>query len=219
VSDLLSWFQKRRETRALDIMRRHLATTMAIVGDLQSAIEAAIAGKAEEMKTLVQSIVRAEKEADVMRRSFMDELSKGELPPVDREDLMHLMKRVDMVADWCREATRLLNVIAMSEVPRTLKEAFAEMVGGLVECAVSLRKSIDQMDGSPENALRAADDVERQEEKVDDLHEKARMLLAQEPGMKAGMAVLVSQLFEAIERAADACEDACDQVRVIIVRM
>jgi len=35
---------------------------------------------------------------------------------------------------------------------------------------------------------------------------------------KAGVAVLVSQLFEAIEMIADSCEDACDQVRVIMVR-
>jgi len=35
---------------------------------------------------------------------------------------------------------------------------------------------------------------------------------------KAGVAVLVGQLFEAMEMIADACEDTCDHVRVIIVR-
>jgi uncharacterized protein Yka (UPF0111/DUF47 family) len=35
---------------------------------------------------------------------------------------------------------------------------------------------------------------------------------------KAGVAVLVGQLFEALEMIADSCEDACDQVRIIIVR-
>ena len=219
MSELLNWFQKRRETRALGIMRRHLATTMSIVGNLEGAVKAAVAGKPGQTRSLVLSIANAEKEADAMRRSFMDELAEGELPPADREDLMHLMKRVDMVADWCREATRLLNVLPMDETPRVLKEAFVEMVGGLKECAVSLRKSIDLMVKSPEDALKAADEVERQEEKVDDLHERARMLLAKEAGLRAGMAVLVSQLFEAIERATDACEDACDQVRVIIVRI
>jgi len=34
----------------------------------------------------------------------MDEVSKGDLPPTAREDIMHLVKRVDMVADWSREA-------------------------------------------------------------------------------------------------------------------
>lgn len=218
MSELLNWFQRRRETRALNTMRRHLATTMSIVDDLEKAVGMAVSNKTEETKQLVSNITKAEKEADTLRRNFMDELAQGELPAADREDLMHLMKRVDMVADWCREATRLLNVIPMEDVPQSLKEAAVEMVKGLKGCALSLRKGIDKMIDKPEEALKAADEVERQEEKVDDLHENARQLLAEEAKLKAGIAVLTSQLFEAIEAAADSCEDACDQIRVIIVR-
>jgi uncharacterized protein Yka (UPF0111/DUF47 family) len=69
-----------------------------------------------------------------------------------------------------------------------------------------------------EEALQAADAVEREEEKVDDIHEKARKLLGKEDLPRAGIAVLVSQLFEAMEMIADSCEDVCDQVRVIMVR-
>jgi uncharacterized protein Yka (UPF0111/DUF47 family) len=69
-----------------------------------------------------------------------------------------------------------------------------------------------------EEALQAADAVEREEEKVDDMHEKARILIGKEDLPRAGVAVLASELFEAIEMIADSCEDACDQVRVIIVR-
>jgi uncharacterized protein Yka (UPF0111/DUF47 family) len=69
-----------------------------------------------------------------------------------------------------------------------------------------------------EEALQAADAVEREEEKVDDVHEKARILIGKEDLPRAGVAVLASELFEAIEMIADSCEDACDQVRVIIVR-
>lgn len=218
MSELLNWFKKRREANALNMMRSHLTTTMSIVEDLEKAVKMAVSNKADETKSLIDGITRAEKEADALRRSFMDELSKGELPAADREDLMHLMKRVDMVADWCREATRLLNALPMEEVPQSLKKALVEMVEGMKECAFSLGRSIDKMVDKPEEALKAADEVERQEEKVDDLHENARRLLAKESGLEAGIAVLISQLFEAIETAADSCEDTCDQVRIIIVR-
>lgn len=218
MSELLEWFKKRRETRALNTMRRHLTTTMTIVDDLAKAVKAAASNKIDEAKTLVERVTNSEKDADTLRRNFMDELSLGELPPRDREDLMHLMKRVDMVADWYREATRLISVIPMAEVPQSLKNATIEMVKGLNECASSLRKSISKMMDKPEEALKAADEVERQEEKVDDLHENARLLLVKETKLKAGIAVLTSQLLEAIERAADSCEDACDQIRIIIVR-
>lgn len=218
MSELLNWFKKRRETHALNTMQCHLTTTMSIVDDLERAVKAAVSNRKNEAKSLVDSIARAEQEADTLRRNFMDQLSQGELPPADREDLMHLMKRVDMVADWCREATRLLNVIPMEEVPQSLKKASMEMASGLKKCALSLQKSINKMVAKPEDALKAADEVERQEEKVDDLHENARQLLGREVKLKAGIAVLVSQLFEAIETAADSCEDACDQIRIIIVR-
>ena len=218
MSELLDWFKRRRETRALNTMKRHLTTTMSIVNDLEKAVGAAVSNNHDETKLLVASITKAEKEADTLRRNFMDELAQGQLSPADREDLMHLMKQVDRVADWCREATRLLNIIPMKDVPRSLKMASVAMVKGLKECSLSLQKSIAMMMDKPEEALKAADKVERQEEKVDDLHENAREALAKEAELKAGVAVLTSQLFEAIETAADSCEDACDHVRIIIVR-
>ena len=42
--------------------------------------------------------------------------------------------------------------------------------------------------------------------------------MAEEKSLDADIAVLVGELFEALETVADNCEDARDQVRVIIVR-
>lgn len=218
MSELLKWFEKRREIKAITIMQQHLATTMSAVEDLEQAVKASVKGEEEKTKMLIDRIISAEKEADRLRRTVMIELAGGELPPIDREDLMHLMKRVDMVADWCRESTRVLNATPMQDVSETLKKAAVQMVEGVRECAKALRKSINSMAEKPEEALKAADEVERLEEKVDDLFENSRRLLAKEEGLKIGVAILMNELFEAIELAADACEDACDQVRVIVVR-
>jgi uncharacterized protein Yka (UPF0111/DUF47 family) len=131
---------------------------------------------------------------------------------------MGLVKRVDMVADWCRESTRILGAIPMEHVPRSIQEEFIEMVGSVKECAVSLQKCVNKMMTRPDEALQAADAVERQEERVDDIHEKARKLIGREDLPRAGVAILASQLFESMEMVADSCEDACDQVRIIMVR-
>lgn len=218
MSDLIKWFEKRRETMALGIMQRHLSITMAIVEDLGKAVDAAVKKNREEMRKYVERITNGEKEADSLRRKFMDELSRGELSPTDREDLMHLMKRVDMVADWSRESTRLLNVLPMENVPESLQNACVKMVEGDKECAIALRKCIEKMMDNPKEALKAADEVERKEEMVDETHENSRRLLVKEEALKAGVAVLIGQLFDSLETVADSCEDACDQVRVIIVR-
>ena len=218
MSELIKWFEKRKETKALANIQRHLALTSGIVEDLENAIKAAVERELDEMHACIVRVANGEKEADSLRRKVMDEISTGELSPTDREDLMDLVKKVDMVADWCRESTRVLGAIPMEHVPAAIKNAFIEMVKSVRECTVSLQKCVNKMMTKPEEALQAADDVEREEEKVDDIHEKARVLLGTEDLPRAGVAVLASQLFEALEMIADSCEDACDQVRVIMVR-
>lgn len=218
MSELIKWFEKRRETKAMSMMQRHLATTMSAVEDLEKAINAAVQRKEKETKEAIERVTIAEKEADRLRRAIMTELAGGELPPPDREDLMHLIKRIDMVADWSREATRILSATPMEDVPENLKQAVIKMMEGSKECATALRKCIDRMAEKPEEALHAADEVERLEEKVDDLFENSRRLLAKEEKLRIGTAILMNELYEAIEMVADRCEDTCDQVRVIIVR-
>jgi predicted phosphate transport protein (TIGR00153 family) len=218
LSELIKWFEKRRETKALTTVQRHLALTMGIVEDLDKAIAAAIGNEEKEMRKCVERVASSEKEADTLRRKVMDEISKGELSATDREDLMDLVKRVDMVADWSRESTRILGAIPMTEVPKSIKDEITIMVNSVRECASSLQKCVNKMMTKPEEALQAADAVEREEEKVDDIHEKARILIGREDLPRAGVAVLISQLFEAIEMIADSCEDACDQIRIIMVR-
>jgi len=192
--------------------------TTGIVEDLEEAIVAAVENDEKEMRNCIERVEKTENEADGLRRRVMDEVSKGELAPSDRVDLMDLIKRVDMVADWSRESTRVLGAIPMEQVPGSVKDEFIKMVRGVKQCTFSLQKCVNKMMTKHEEALQAADEVEREEEKVDEIHEEARKLLGKEELPRAGVAVLISQLFEALEMIADACEDACDQVRVILVR-
>jgi len=215
---MIKWFEKMRETKAILMMQRHLATTVSTVEDLERTVKAVVRHNEKESKECIERVISAEKEADSLRRAAMTELAKGELPPADREDLMNLMKCIDMVADWSQESTRVLCATPMEEVPENLKQALVKMVEGVKECAMALRRCINRMAEKPEEALQAADEVERLEEKVDDLFENSRRLIAREERMRVGTAILMNALFEAIEMVADRCEDACDQVRVIVVR-
>lgn len=215
---MIKWFEKRREIKAILMMQRHLATTVSTVEDLERTVKAAVRHDEKESKECIERVISAEKEADSLRKAAMIELAKGELPPADREDLMNLMKCIDMVADWSQESIRVLCATPMEEVPENLKQALVKMVEGVKECATALRKCINRMTEKPEEALQAADEVERLEEKVDSLFEDSRRLIAREEKMRVGTAILMNALFEAIEMVADRCEDACDQVRLIVVR-
>ena len=218
MSDLIKWFEKRKEVKALKAVRSHLALTTSIVEDLEKALQAAVKAETAEMEQAIARITKNEREADALRRKVTDEVSQGELPPTDRVDLIDLIKRVDMVADWSRESTRILAALPLENVQTSIKDEFLEMVKNVKECANSLAKCVNRMMNKSEEALQAADEVEREEEKVDDLHEKARILIGKEDLPRAGVAILLNELFESLEMIADACEDACDQIRVIMVR-
>ncbi|RLI21540.1 hypothetical protein DRO54_03415 [Candidatus Bathyarchaeota archaeon] len=218
MSELLKWFERRREERAIQMIKHHLSITVSIVEDLEKAIHAAIKGQKEEMRKAITRVAKNEEEADKIRRKVMDELSHGELSPIDREDLMNVVKGVDMVADWSHETARLLAVLPMEEVPESVKKACIEMMEGVKKCVFSLRKCVSSMIENPKEALNAADEVEREEEKVDDLHRNVRRALVQEREIRASVAVLVNEFNEALEMISDWCEDTCDQVRIIMIR-
>ncbi len=218
MSELIKWFEKRREEKAITMMQSHLATTIGAVEDLERAVKAAAKDDEKKMKESIARVISAEKDADKLRRDEMLELARGELPPHDREDLMHLIKRIDMVADWSRESTRILSIIPSRDVPENLKKVMVDMMKGTKECAVALRKCVGRMIEKPNEALKAADEVERLEEEVDARYERARKQLAKETEMKVGAAIMLNQLLDAIETVADWCENSCDQVRIIIVR-
>lgn len=218
MSELLKWFEKRREERAIKMIRQHLALAVSIVEDLETAIQTVITEKRDKMKEAIVRIAKNEEAADKIRRKIMDELSHGELSPIDREDLMKIVKGVDMVADWSHESARLLAVIPMEEVPESIKQTCNKMMKGVKKCVYALRKCINSMMEDPKEALDAADEVEREEENVDDLHRDSRKALLNEREIRAAVAVMLNEFCEALEMISDWCEDTCDQVRIIMIR-
>jgi non-homologous end joining protein Ku len=52
LSELLKWFEKRRENKAITTMQRHLATIMSAVEDLEKALKASINNNEKETKAL-----------------------------------------------------------------------------------------------------------------------------------------------------------------------
>jgi predicted phosphate transport protein (TIGR00153 family) len=145
LSDLEKWFEKRRENKAIELVQQHLTIAATTVEDLEKAIAAATKKEEKEERRLAETVANGEREADKLRRKVMHEISKGELSPTDREDLMNLVKKVDMVADWSRESTRILGAIPMVDVPASIKDELIEMILNIKKCAVSLQKCVNMI--------------------------------------------------------------------------
>ena len=218
---IIAWFEKRRQTKAMQLMQNHLALATGAVEELAKAIRFKSEGDDKKANEAISSLSKMEDEADRLRRDISLNLTKGEIPPAERDDLLHLSKRVDMIADWSRESGRVLSATPLSKMPSELAFLCLNMVETVKECVWAVRKCVDRLTSDLQEALEWADKVERLEEKVDEQYIEARRyyLKLDYSKINPGEAILLSQLLDAVENVADWCENTVDQVRVVAVRM
>ncbi len=217
---LFGWFAPKRGEEVLVMVEKHLELTQNAVISLHSMVEAAAECDQDECKKAFLDVSRFEMEADELRRKMVEELTKGEMFPEERDDLMELVRAVDWIADWSREAGRILNIIPFDKTPDEIKTATLNMVKANVDCVKVLTKAIKALPNNSKEALNLADEVEMLEETVDDLYGETRVYFAtlEFPDFSTGSLILLNEFFDAIETIADWSENTADIVRAIAVR-
>ncbi len=212
------WFEKRRKSKVLDIADRQMTVALDTVNDLERAIRATSAGDEEEAKNTIERLFMVEEEIDDLRRTVFEELTKGNLGIQEREDIMHLVKRLDMMADHIKDSARNVLVLLKADVPKDVWKAFHEMSTGIVKTAATLKESLKNLGVNPAQARAISERVEDEENKVDkkQLEIKA-LLLKYGSQINPWTLLLLKDLLDSMEEAADSCADTGDYIRVLTV--
>ena len=219
---LEGWLLARRTVKAVGLVLEHSIMTTMTVELLGKCIKDAIVDNQPELQSNFTLLEQKEHEADSMRRRITEELARGELPSDERTSLMRLSRQVDWIADWSHEAGRILIMFELSKMPKEVQDVSVEMCSTTAECALRVADMVQKlMDGELDASLKAADEVEQLEERVDEMYQKARGLLrnVDANGIRVGSIILLSQFLEAIENTSDHCEDTCDQARVMAIAL
>jgi predicted phosphate transport protein (TIGR00153 family) len=214
---LFRWFAPKRAEKIFEILENHLELTKNSVSDLYKMVEAAYKGEIPQSKELYASISKMESKADELRRELVEKLTTSELFPEERDDLMELVRAVDWVADWSKEAGRILAIIPFEKAPEEMKEVALNMCREDVNCVAILIESVRTVLEDPKKAISQADKVEMLEENVDELYSVARMKLAtlEYPDFNDGSLILLNEFLDALETVADWCENTADIVRAV----
>jgi len=212
------WFAKRRKSKVLEIADRQMALAIDTVVELEKSINAALKGNKKEALESIDKLSITEHEIDELRRTVFEELTRGSLPSKDREDIMHLVKRLDEMADHVKDAARAVALLLEAKVVKEMWELFASISKDLVSCATTLRKAIDKLGTNPSEAMELAKTIDAIENAVDEKYLKSKaLLLKHSDRMNAATILLLKDLIEEMEHVADSCDDTADYVRILTV--
>ncbi len=215
-----AWFEKRRRTKALDLAQEQITKAIDTVTLLNQATQSMAQGKVKDAMTRVQNLFTTEEEVDRLRTEVFKELSKGAALFADyREDLLHLVKRLDTLADDVKDAARCLEMLSEAELPQELLQNTVHMTSALVDCASALRVSIEKLTVAPAEAIEGSKKVEDIEHGIDQDYLKTKKLFVKYGAkMNAGALVIYDDLIEFIEQAADMCADTADYIVILSSR-
>jgi hypothetical protein len=148
------------------------------------------------------------------------ELSKGAALFADyREDILHLVKRLDTLADHVKDAARCIEMLGDTQFPKDFAENVVRMTSLLVDCSYALRGSIEKLTVNPPEAIEGAKKVEEIEHEIDQYYSKTKASFVKLGAqINCGVMVIFDDLIEFIEQAADMCADTADYIVILSSR-
>jgi predicted phosphate transport protein (TIGR00153 family) len=204
----------------LDLAQEQITKALDTVTLLSQATQSISQGNKAEAMQRIENLFKTEEEVDKLRTEVFKELSKGAALFADyREDLLHLVKRLDTLADHVKDAARCWEMLADTRLPKELCENTVHMTSLLVDCAHALRGCIEKITVAPAEAIQGAEKVEEIEHRIDDdyLKTKASFVKFGEQ-MNIGAMVIFDDLIEFVEQAADMCADTADYIVILASR-
>jgi predicted phosphate transport protein (TIGR00153 family) len=215
-----NWFEKRRKSKGLELAHEQISKAFDTVTWLHKATKSFSEGNFKEAKKYIENLYKAEEEVDKLRTDVFMELSKGIALVADyREDLLHVVKRLDTLADHTKDAARCLEMLVEAKIPQELCEKTVFMTAKLVETAQTLRNSIEKISANPAEAIKQAKKVGEIEHVLDEEYLRAKSLFVKYGAeLNCGAMVIFDDLIEFIEHAADMCADTADYILVLSSR-
>ncbi len=214
------WFIKRRKTKGLDTAHEEITRAFDTVTLLHKATQSFAKGNKTDTKKHIENLYATEAGVDKLRTQVFMELSTGTALLADyREDLLHLVKRADMLADHTKDVARCIEMLLEVDMPEELSGKAASMTNKLVDMVNVLRSSVEKISANPAQAIKEAKRVEDIEHTIDEEYLETKGLFVKYgANVNKGAIIIFDDLVEFLENAADMCADTADYIYVLSSR-
>jgi len=211
-----TWFEKRRKTDALRLAQEQITKALDTATLLHKAVQNAAEGRKDEAKNCIDKLSTEEEEVDSLRQQAFKELTNVAVSTEFREDLMHLVKRLDVMADFVKDSARSVTVLLETNVPNDIWTLNVKVAEALVESTTTLRSSIEKLGTDPAKAKELARKVNEIEGRIDkDYLATKKLFIKHGRQVDSGTLLILNNLIEFMEQAADVCADTADYITIL----
>ncbi len=223
MSSLFEWFKTRNEEISINKTLIHKQKVLECVVEFNKGLLFFLEEKNVDLALKVLfKVNELENQAEEIRRNILKMLSKAELPSTIRENLMHLVKRIDDVANATNASSRMLIYINHSDFFKLDEEVhknILKMAQHTVEAVKKLNLMVNKLLTAKEEEIQnLGDEVNTLEYKIDDLkYGINRILVSNHPNINPFNAIEIHNCISALEAISDNAEDVADYIIILTV--
>ena len=212
--------EERVKRRALNVCQDHLRKVLETTRKVPQLVDCLAAGNKEAARQIFLEIETAEDEVDIARRTVSKELAQIGAILISREDFLRFTNLASEVADFCEGiAFWTLSIMEHGwKVPSDIKEDLSKLAGAVLDTVIKLRETAMTLSYASSKTLEKAKEVETAERIVDEVYRDLEVKIINS-NLEIPAMLLLRDITQLLENAADKAEDASDAVRILSFAM
>ena len=192
-----------------DLFERHAQTTLDAAKAMQEAVNHL--GNNTEV---ISRISELEHKADELTHMTVDLMHRTFITPLDRDEILKLISRMDDVVDFIDAAAHRLVLFEITEVP----ERLAQLCQVLIDAQVQICDMVVLLRKIKGNDIhKHGMEINRLENQADQLHRDGLAELFHRYRHDPLLVIKLKEIYEILETSIDSCEDVANIVEGIVL--
>ena len=216
------WFRDRNSANIMEGAATHLRKVLETLVEFERGFNIFVKEKNPDLALeIFRRVDDLEREADGIRRELLMQISKSELSSQIREDLTHLVKRIDKIANMTNGASRRMSGIPPDALMFLGDSIYDKMLES-IEHGIKATKVLTTIwkrfrDAETEEILSLCEKIQKLEHKSDLIQSEIydELIKMKDPPFNQFVAIQISNLIDMIESISDKVEDVGDYIEVL----
>lgn len=215
----LAWLGRQKERKALKLCKNHMSKIVEVVEAMKDTFSSFNKNK-ENVKANSKKVFHKEREADEKKAEVLEELSKGNFPPLSREMIIRLVLATDDIGDNARAAAMKLSYLDPETLNNDVKKGLEKLTDLSCKSANLLEEAFSLLLENPQAAVDKTGEVEKAEEDADTFRAESltpKIVEWADESQKPGTSYVLVEIEDNIEESIDQAENSADTIREIAI--